>query len=88
MFQASIILCDSAPVQWFMVPPVFSSGLSSHQLPLPMRLLVLLKASFAEAAHWACMFLGQLMLTRSFDHGVGRGRGSRADSHAGGSSFP
>lgn len=55
---------------------------------------MLQKTCFAEAAHGlaikfgACVFLGQLMSSRSFDHRVGRGRGSRGDSHAGGSHFP
>lgn len=31
---------------------------------------------------------GQLMSTKSFDQKVGRGRGSRGDSHAGSSPFP
>lgn len=59
-----------------------------------MRLLVQLRARFAEAAHrlalkfGACVFLGPLMSTRSFDHRVGKGRGRRGDSHAVGSHFP
>lgn len=36
----------------------------------------------------ARMFLGPLISTRSFDHRVGKGRGRRGDSHAGGSHFP
>lgn len=85
----SLWLCSSAVVHgsacngFSTVSTEFSSGLSSYQLLLPMRLLMLLKASFAEAARWltiktgTCVFLGRLMLTRSFDQRVGRGRGSR-----------
>lgn len=53
-----------------------------------------LRARFADAAHrlalkfGACVFLGPLMSTRSFDHRVGKGRGRRGDSHAVGSHFP
>lgn len=103
VFQASIILCDSAPVQWFMVLPVMvflQYQPSFHQDSLLTscsclwgcwccwkHVLLRLHTDWLLSLGHAC-FLGQLMSTRSFDHRVGRGRGSRGDSHAGGSHFP
>lgn len=92
--QTSILFCISSPVPCVVLPVMLFPQYqhSFHQDLFPTSRYcwehIAEAACYCTVKFRACVVLGPLMPTRIFDHRVGKGRGRKGDSHAGGSNFP